>query len=149
MKMHHIGICVKNIEKAQKKYEDLGYRIASKEKVGNQSVQDDYERNIRILFMENGIDDVMVELIQLLDESKPSAVDFINKGKAGNYSDAIPYHICYEVEDIDLATEELRKKRFIVINSKQPTTEVLNNKCVTFMFNRSAGIIELIEKEKK
>ncbi len=144
MKIHHIGVYVKNIEKSRKKYEELGYRVSPK--VGNQNVQEDYERNIKILFMDNAIDDVMVELIERLDSEKPSPVDFIIKGNAGNYSDAIPYHICYEVEDIDKTVEDLRKMHYILINDKQATTEVLFHKNVVFLYNKAAGMIELIEK---
>lgn len=144
MKIHHIGVYVKNIEKSRKKYEELGYRVSPK--AGNQEIQEDYERNIKILFMDNGIDDVMVELIERLDSEKPSPVDFILKGGAGNYSDAIPYHICYEVEDIDKTVEDLRKMHYILINDKQATTEVLYHKNVVFLYNKAAGMVELIEK---
>lgn len=144
MKIHHIGVYTKNIEKSKRKYLDLGYRVSPK--AGNQEIQLDYERNIKILFMDNGIDDVMIELIELLDETKPSPLDFILKGNAGNYSDAIPYHICYEVDDIDAAKDELRKKHFVLINEKAPTTEVLYHKNVCFLYNKAAGMVELIEK---
>ncbi len=144
MKMHHIGYCVKNIEKSKKKYEELGFYVSKR--VGNQDIQLDYNRNIKILFMENGMDECMIELVQLLDSTKPSPLDFIRKGNVRNYSDSMPYHICYEVDDIDNATEELRKKHFMVINSKEETTEVLFHKNVTFLFNKASGIIELIER---
>ena len=146
MKMNHIGYAVKNIEKAEEKFKELGFQRSLKTRGGTREIQLDYERNIKILFLDNGIDDVMIELIELLDPEKPSPLDFIINGKAGNYSNGIPYHICYEVEDIDQATEELRRKHFTIINPKQATTEVLDHKCVTFLFNRTIGIIELIEK---
>ena len=144
MKMHHMGFFVKDIEKTKKKYEELGFYNSPR--VGNPDIQDDPNRNIRILFMENGEDDVMLEFVQLLDPEKKSPLDFILKGGAGKYSDTIPYHICYEVEDIDAATLELRKKHYIVINPKEPTTEILYHKNVVFLFNKNAGILELIEK---
>ncbi|MBQ9609850.1 MAG: VOC family protein [Lachnospiraceae bacterium] len=144
MKIHHIGYFVKNIEKSKKKYEELGFRVSPK--AGNQDIQYDYERNIKILFMDNGTDDLLIELIELLDSTKPSPVDFIIKGGAGGYSDSIPYHICYEVDDIDESIAELRKKHFILINEKAPTTEVLYHKNVCFLYNKAAGMIELIEK---
>lgn len=144
MRMHHVGYYVKDIDKSRKKYEQLGFSVSKR--VGNQEVQSDYGRNIKILFMENRVDSVMIELVELLDESKKSPLDFIRKGNAGNYSDTIPYHICYEVEDIDRAVEELRKQHFVVINPKEETTDVLFHKNVTFLFNKAAGIIELIEK---
>lgn len=144
MKMHHIGYYVRNIERSKNKYEELGFKISSR--VGNQEIQYDYNRNIKILFLENGSDDCMIELIELLDEKKPSPVDFIKKGSAGNYSESIPYHICYEVDDIDEVTECLRKKHFMVINPKEATTEVLFHKNVVFLYNKAVGMIELIEK---
>lgn len=144
MKMHHIGFFVKDIEKTKKKYEKLGFYNSTR--VGNPDIQDDNNRNIRILFMENGKDDVMLEFVQLLDPSKKSPLDFILKGGAGKYSDTIPYHICYEVENIDAVTEDLRKNHFIVINRKEPTTGILFHKNVVFLFNKASGILELIEK---
>lgn len=142
MKMHHIGFAVKDIEKSRDYFLKLGFRPAAK--VGNQNIQLDYDRNIKILFLENGFDEVMVELVQTLDDTKKSPLDFI--GKAGGYGNCTPYHICYEVDDLDSAIRRLREDRFIVINPKAPTTEVLYGKEVVFLFNRSAGILELIEK---
>ena len=130
MKIHHIGYFVKNIAKGMKTFCDLGYEV-------EQDVVRDEYRGIDIAFLLK--DGYRVELVSPYTEE---SVVYDLRKKMGNS----PYHICYEVEDIDAATLELRKKHYIVINPKEPTTEILYHKNVVFLFNKNAGILELIEK---
>lgn len=128
MKVHHIGYLVKNIEKAQKSFTSLGY-------VNEGEVIYDESRGIDILFMNN--DSYRIELVS------PKSEDSVVYGtlkKLGN----TPYHICYEVEDIEKALEELRNQGYTPASEIEPAPAIEGRK-VCFAFNRSIGIIELVE----
>lgn len=56
-----------------------------------------------------------------------------------------PYHICYEVENIEEAILELKKQKFILVQKPQVAV-AMNNKKVCFLFNKNTGLIELVEK---
>jgi methylmalonyl-CoA/ethylmalonyl-CoA epimerase len=93
--------------------------------------------------LQNGL--VLVELISFLDPKKKSPVDFLFKSKFVFLGNGIPYHICYEVNDIAASISYLKEQKFIVIQ-KPATAVALNNKYVAFLFNRDIGIIELCQK---
>lgn len=93
MRVHHVGYAVKNIEKAKQQFEMLGYKSK-----GN--VTKDEYRNIQILFMVNGNE--CIELVSPLPGDNP--VQSIIK-KSGS----TPYHICYEVKDLQKTIEDMQK----------------------------------------
>ena len=131
MKVHHIGYLVKNMEKAKKIFEQLGFEDNSDDGI---SVYDDY-RKIDILFMKNG--DYMIELI--LPKTEDSVVMDLRK-KLG----CMPYHMCYEVENIADSINELRKLHFVIWEEPHEAP-AFNNRKVCFLINSQVGIIELLE----
>ena len=131
MKLHHIGYLVKDMDKAIGEFALLGYSIVS------ESVYDKY-RKIYICFMENN--GTVVELIQSGGED--STVAGLYK-KYGNS----PYHICYEVDDLENAISELRKKCY-VITAKPCEAPALESRRVAFLYNAQIGMIELLEETK-
>ncbi|MDR9770435.1 VOC family protein [Acetomicrobium sp.] len=84
MKVHHVGIVVKDIEKACLLYRGLGY-------VQVDSIIEDNVQHNRLLFLKNG--ELLVELIEPINSSSP----VYNPRNLGYH------HICYEVEDLDKA----------------------------------------------
>lgn len=129
MKFHHIGYAVKNISKAAKKLTSFGYYC--------NPIISDYDRNISIIFAEK--DMTTIELIAILDSEKPSALgDTIKKRGVG------PYHICYEVSNLNQAIEELQNNRFFVIIPPQKAC-ALEDRNVAFLWNNDIGMIELLE----
>jgi RimJ/RimL family protein N-acetyltransferase len=135
-KIHHIGYAVKNIEKSFSVFSLLNYKVES-------SIVEDFERNIKILFIYNY--ETRIELIQILDENKESPIDFLFKKDFSFPGNGIPYHICYSVDNIDIAIENLNKiERFIIIQPKSKAP-ALEEKNVAFLFQHDIGIIELLE----
>ena len=92
-KIDHIGIVVKDLEKAIKVYSDvLGLKVDKIEQVE--------EFKVKIAFLPVG--EVLVELLEPIG---PGTVqDFLTEHGEGLY------HICYKVTDIDEALEEVGKK---------------------------------------
>lgn len=131
MKIHHIGVAVRSIEKAVQKYKILGYQVET-------NIVWDEKRNINILFMING--EERIELIESADIKKESPVKAFLNGTRKN----IMYHICFETDNILNQIEKLRKQGFIVID-KPAIAPACEKKMVGFLFSHETGIIELIE----
>lgn len=131
MKIHHIGYAVKGIEKAKETFQVLGYEAEGE-------VVFDKERNVNILFMVN--EDYRIELVAPGEPSEPSPVDSWLKIKKGG----LPYHICYEVSDMEREIERMKKEKFIL--AEQPKEAPAIGGCkVAFLYKGAVGLIELVE----
>jgi len=126
--VHHIGYLVKNIDKAVDEFIKLGYQIKS------EKVYDEY-RKVDIIFLENNA--YCIELVS------PSGEDSIVSGLMNRYKNS-PYHICYETDDIETASESLISNGFTAIDEPTPAPAIQNHK-VRFFMNRHMGMIELVE----
>ena len=128
MKIDHIGYAVKDIDKAKKPMEEIGF-------VFEETVQDT-ERNIYIAF--GGMDGYRVELVAPVSEGSP--VDMY-LGKVG----PTPYHICYKSADIVNDIGRLKKKQFR-ITKPLSSAMAFGGKRVAFLYSLSAGLIEIVEE---
>lgn len=128
MKFHHIGVAVKDISATAAVYVTGGYKQSD-------TIFDPIQNvNICWLTKENM---PVVELLEPVDETSP-----VNKILEKN--GVTPYHICYIVDEIELAMKELRKMKYIVVS--KPAEAVAIHGCkVCFLFNKNVGLIELVE----
>ena len=134
MKINHIGILVDDIDKAINKYKILGYVLDGE-------LVNDTDRNIYIQFMKN--DGYRVELICEMDKEKMSPAKSIGRQiKISNYK---MYHICYEVEDLEVAIADLETKGYQVLVPRQKAI-AFDNRNVVFMYEPDVGMIELVEE---
>lgn len=125
---HHIGIVCRDIAKSQTFYTLMGYRASD--------VIDDPLQHVRVCFLEKE-DAPRLELLEPLDDESPVARTLATAG-------VTPYHLCYEVEDIDAAMTALRGQRFLPV--KEPLSAcAMDNRRVAFMFQKNTGLIELVE----
>lgn len=129
MTVHHVGYLVRNIEKARKTFEALGYACEG-------GVTHDESRKIDILFMLNG--DTRIELVTPYEDG--SAVGDLKK-RIGS----APYHICYETEDLDRETETLTQNGYLLTAAPAPAPAI-GGKRVAFFMNAAIGIVEIVEK---
>ena len=125
MKLHHLGIATKNIQKTElfvKKTHDLKNSIGP---IWDKNLN----ANLQLLEINNG---VSIELVE-----GPVVSSFIKKN-------INLYHFCYEVDDINLKINEfINNGGFILL---KPTPALLfENRLVTFI-NTPIGIIELLSK---
>lgn len=127
IKVHHIGYFVKDIRKSWDLFSSMGYQM--------QQIYMDMNRNIKLAFGVMG--DLKVELVESLGESSP-----VEKMKQDGTR---PYHICYEVDDIEESLTILRKKyKSIPLNEISKST--IEGKRVVHLYNKHMGIFELIER---
>lgn len=119
MKLHHIGIAVKELEAACSFFENiLGRQFSEPEIVDSQKVRVSYAGTI--------------ELIQANQEQSPlhsmmkhPILNFIEKNGEG------VHHLCFEVEDMDAALEELTNKGIKTLTEK--TQQGRSNSKIIFL----------------
>jgi methylmalonyl-CoA/ethylmalonyl-CoA epimerase len=78
-----------------------------------------------------------VELIEPVDDSSPM-YPLLKRYKN------TPYHICYEVDDLEASIAELSTKGYTVMQEPLEAP-CIENKRVSFLINSNLGIIELVE----
>jgi len=125
---HHVGVLTDKPDEVVSLYEWMGYRVDWR---GDDPVQDAHI----VLLLKEG--HPMIEIIHPLSKESP-VYDLLKKQGAG------PYHTCYEVDDIESVSKELRKQKII------PTTKALEavafgGRQVRFFYSASAGLIEVVE----
>ena len=132
MKLHHIGIVVKNIRQSLgelTQYLDFESTTVPS-LVGSQKV------NICFLKTNN----VFLELIEPAEENSPIS-NFIKKG--GGF-----HHLCFEVDDIHLELEKMKKNGArIVVDVVKGFEERLTAFVMLDMKNTNCNLIELAEKK--
>ena len=129
MRIDHIGYAVKNIDKAKKSMEALGYQFG-------ETVEDN-DRNIYIAFGE--FDGYRVELVAPMSEGATPVDMYL--AKIGPTT----YHICYKSADIEADIERLKANRFKVSIPLAPAI-AFGGKRVVFLYSLSVGLIEIVEE---
>ena len=132
MKLHHYGFLTDDMAKCIAAYELLGYRKIS-------SYFDEI-RMIDIVFLQNGNDSALLELVSPTSETSV-VFKMLNKHRNSLY------HSCYEVKNLDSEIEKLCDKAFLLIDSAKPAIAFENRK-VAFLFSQFTGIIELLESNE-
>lgn len=128
MKIDHIGYAVRDIDKAKKSFEILGY-------VFEETIED-RDRNIYIAFGE--MDGYRIELVAPISEESPVDTHLSKIGPT-------PYHICYKSDNIEADIESLTANRYKVLIPLAPAI-AFGNKRVVFMYSLAVGLIEIVEE---
>jgi methylmalonyl-CoA/ethylmalonyl-CoA epimerase len=128
MKIHHIGYLAKKMDKSLAEFSRLGYRTEK------EPAYDDV-RDVNIAFVVNG--EYSVELIEPASADSPMA-PLLSRFKN------TPYHICYEVEDLDAAADELTAGGYTTLQPPAPAP-CIDGRRVVFLLHKAMGIIELLE----
>ena len=131
MKLHHIGIVVKNI---QESLGDLGKYLKFEETTIPTLVE---SQKVNVCFLKTS--EVYVELIEPVDDNSP--------GKRIADSGGGFHHLCFEVDNLTSELEKMEKNgaRIIV----QPTRGFENRLIAFVMLNlkhSNCNLIELVEK---
>lgn len=125
----HIGYAVRNIEKTAAHYVAAGWALS---KIFNEEVQ-----HTKIAFLTKpGM--TTIELVSPLDG--PSPVDNIlqNNGVA-------PYHICYVVDNVMQAVEDLYEEGFKPLFMPVESVAMSNRK-ICYLYHLDVGYVELVER---
>ena len=120
-RINHIGIAVKNIDETMKFYRDmLGFEFKGMDIVESQKV--------KVAMFKIG--ETNIELVQATSEDSPIA-KYLQKNKEGIH------HICYEVDNIEKALEDLKAKGVKLIDN-EPRKGAHNTK-VAFIHPKASG----------
>ena len=133
MKLHHIGIVVKNIQKSLGELNQyLNFESTTVPSlVGSQKV------NICFLKTNN----VFLELIEPAQENSPIS-DFVKTG--GGF-----HHLCFEVDDIHLELGKMKKNGArIIVDAVKGFEDRLIAFVILDMKNTNCKLIELAEKKQ-
>ncbi|WP_321341124.1 methylmalonyl-CoA epimerase [Breoghania sp.] len=104
-RLNHVAIAVKDLEAATATYRDtLGA------KVSQATAQPDH--GVTVVFIE--LPNTKIELLEPLGEGSPIA-KFLEKNPSGGI-----HHVCYEVDDIIAARDELMQKGARVLGDGEP-----------------------------
>lgn len=124
MKIHHIGIACKDIEKAISDYKHL-YSIKSISDIVFDPLQ---QASLVYIETEHGHN------IEFISGSKVDGL--VEKGISY-------YHLCYEVKDLEASVNNFVSKGAMVVS--EPKEAILfNNRRVAFLYTNT-GLIELLE----
>ena len=100
--LNHVGVAVPSIEKAAKTYKDL-YDIIDITEPAEMPAQ-----GVRFCFV--NLPNSQIELIEPLGDDSP-ITNFLEKNPKGGQ-----HHICFEVDDINIAKREMEEKGATVLN---------------------------------
>lgn len=129
MTIHHIGYLVKKLERARLAFEALGYGV-------EQETIRDESRKVDIVFLSK--DGYRIELVSPYDSTSVVAGLLARTGNS-------PYHVCYEVADLDAEIERLRDARYVVSSEPVPAP-ACGGARVAFLVHPYLGMVELLEK---
>lgn len=134
MKLHHVGIVVKDIARATPWFEEqCGYRAAS-------DVIHDPIQKVRVQFFEHR-DGSRIELIEPAAEDSPVSRTLQKQGGGVN-------HLCYEVHDLDGTLERMRAAGAFPTRSPQPAA-AFGGRRITFVLTPDRALIELLESDQQ
>lgn len=130
MKLHHIGYVVDSIKHALIELQTLKYKA-----VTTPPINDKIQR-CRICFVERE-GEPLVELVEPYENNKSLRKMLSQRGNA-------PYHMCYEVEDVEALFEELSEKEGWMPLFRPVEAAAFNNRLITYFYNTQMGYVEFV-----
>jgi methylmalonyl-CoA/ethylmalonyl-CoA epimerase len=127
---HHIGIGVKDLDAAVRVYESLGYTLRAR--------LEDAALGVEVAFL--GSDGPWIELVAALDESGGPLKGLLARGAL-----PAPYHTCYAVQDLALASKQLVGKGFLALGKPKPAL-AFGGAPILYHAHRAIGLVELVER---
>lgn len=104
-RLNHVAIAVPDLQAAAGQYRDmLGARV--------QPPQDEPDHGVTVVFVE--LPNTKIELLHPLGEESPIRA-FLDRNPGGGI-----HHLCYEVEDIRAARDQLRAKGARILGDGEP-----------------------------
>lgn len=127
--INHIGYAVRDINKTAQYYLNAGWTLSE--------VFDEEVQQAKIAFLtKEGF--TKIELVAPIKEGIPSPVDTILQ-KIG----CSTYHICYDVEDIEQAVEDLFEEGFKPLFDPVESVAMEGHK-ICYLYHLHVGLIELV-----
>ena len=135
-KLNHVGVATPSIDDAVKLYRDV---LGATDITEKRALE---EQGVWVCFV--NLPNSQIELIEPLGETSPLN-GFLAKNPAGGQ-----HHVCFEVDDIIAARDEMRAKGATVLGTGEPRIGA-HGTPVIFVHPRDMGgvLIELIEMPKE
>lgn len=132
MKLHHVGIVVRNIEdQAPRCAEQFGLHPAST------VIYDPIQKAYVQFWADAGA--VSFEFIQPAAEDSPVRKALESGGGLA--------HLCFEVSDIQAAVRDAENRGAIVVCAPVPAT-AFEDRHIAFLFFRGMGLVEFVEESR-
>ena len=127
--VNHIGYAVRDIQKTAQYYLDAGWQLSE--------IYEEEVQQAKIAFLtKDGFP--KIELVAPLKDGEPSPVDTYLQ-KIG----CCTYHVCYDVDDIDEAVEDLFEEGFKPLF--EPVESIAMDKHqICYLYHLHVGLIELV-----
>ena len=106
LRIHHYGLATDNLERSMATLRSLGYQFGE--------ITLDPVQKVQVVFASRP-QEAMIEIICDIDANGPTK-NIVSKTGNGLY------HICYEVDNIEETTMELRGKQFLLMHAPVPGT---------------------------
>lgn len=132
MKLHHIGYVVENIEESQQNLETLGYKVVK------EPVNDDIQK-CRIALIARD-EEPMIELVEPYENNKSLRKMLAQRGNA-------PYHLCYEVVDVEALFDELSEKEGWMPLFRPVEAVAFGNRLITYFYKAQVGYVEFVNEK--
>ena len=130
-RLHHIGFVVPTLDAGQAMFRSLGFRVDT-------PAYNDPIQKVTVQFIEPG-NGVWIELIAPADEKSPVSRFLVQHG-------AGLHHLCYEVPDIEAASDFLRQAGSVVTCAPVGAVAFAGRRIAFHYWQRQ--IVELLEGEK-
>lgn len=129
-KLDHIGYAVNDIDKTARHYTNAGWTLSE--------TYEETSQNVCVAFLtKEGFP--TIELVMPNGSGKDPVSRVLKR------SGVIPYHLCYEVDDIDLAMESLYEEGFIPLF--MPVESVaMHGRKICYLCSLEMGTIEIVSK---
>ena len=130
MKLHHIGIAVRDIAKDPEDYQRaLGIPLESR------VFEDEFQRvRIRFGWIEGS---VLVEFVEPIGEASP-VTRWVERGGG-------VYHVCYQVKNLEQEIDRACRAGGILVTRPCPAP-ALGNKRIAFVYTRGRNLVEFLEE---
>jgi methylmalonyl-CoA/ethylmalonyl-CoA epimerase len=128
---HHVGVAVRDLSKAIPLYKTLlNYELKS-------GPFDDPIQNVSVCILSRGEGDTAIELVAPLGPNSP--IDRTLKKGGG------PYHVCYQVPDINAAIRHLTEQGSFLVSGPVPAV-AFEMRQVAWIMTEVDLLIELLEE---
>lgn len=127
-KFHHLGYVTDNIDKTAAVYVAAGY------KSGNIII--DPIQQVKVCFLEKQ-DAPRIELVTPLNDTS-SINKFFNKNGVS------PYHVCYEVNNVENVFEKLTEEMGYIPLFRPVPAVAFENKLICYLYKKEIGFIEIV-----
>jgi methylmalonyl-CoA/ethylmalonyl-CoA epimerase len=131
MKLHHIGIASDDLKSSILRHKAT-FNMHPISEIINDTVQ-----RVKVVLLSSDDGGMPIELIAPLTEDSPVAKALKKENRL--------YHICFEVDNIDLALGTARKQGAIIV-SKPMKAKLHKNKRIAFIYTRDKYLVEFVEK---